>query len=73
MLAGRVAETRYQEHSVDVRRDALGVVKSGSHHMYRKQGVVEKINLQRDGEDAKPYQVNQVRRNILKYRLGGDH
>ena len=44
----------------------------GSHHMYRKQGVAEKINLQRDGGDAKPYQVKQVRRVILKYRLGGD-
>ncbi len=44
----------------------------GSHHMYRKQGVAEKINLQRDGGDAKPYQVKQVRRIILKYRLGGD-
>ena len=40
--------------------------------MYRKQGVAEKINLQRDGGNAKPYQVKQVRRVILKYRLGGD-
>ncbi len=40
--------------------------------MYRKQGVVEKINLQRDDGGAKPYQVKQVRRVILKYRLGRD-
>ena len=44
----------------------------GSHHMYRKHGVTEKINLQRDGGNAKPYQMKQVRRVILKYRLGGD-
>ena len=41
-----------------------------SHHVYRKAGVAEKVNLQRDGGNAKPYQVRQVRRLILKYRLG---
>jgi hypothetical protein len=25
----------------------------GSHHMFRRQGVVEKINLQREGSKAK--------------------
>ena len=44
----------------------------GSHHLFRKAGVVEKINLQRDGNKAKPYQVRQVRNVIVKYRLGGD-
>ncbi|MEI6169081.1 MAG: type II toxin-antitoxin system HicA family toxin [bacterium] len=42
----------------------------GSHHMFRMTGVEEKINLQRDGNKAKPYQVKQVRNIILKYRLG---
>ncbi len=44
----------------------------GSHHMYRRQGVPEKVNLQRDNGNAKPYQVRQFRRLALKYRLGGD-
>ncbi len=44
---------------------------SGSHHIFRKKGVEEKINLQRDGNKAKPYQVKQVRHIILKYKLGG--
>ncbi len=44
----------------------------GSHHVFRKQGVVEKINLQRDDGHAKPYQVRQVRRVILKYNLSED-
>jgi hypothetical protein len=44
----------------------------GSHHVFRKQGIPEKINLQRDGGHAKPYQVRQVRRAILKYKLGED-
>lgn len=42
----------------------------GSHHMYSKAGVTELINLQRDGANAKPYQVRQVRNVIVKYKLG---
>ena len=42
----------------------------GSHHIFRKAGVEERINLQRDGSQAKPYQVSQVRRVILKYKFG---
>ena len=38
--------------------------------MFRKDGVTELINLQRDGSDAKPYQIRQVGRLIRKYRLG---
>ena len=43
----------------------------GSHHVFRKQGVIEKINLQCGGSKAKKYQVRQVRGIILKYNLGG--
>jgi hypothetical protein len=42
-----------------------------SHHIFRKQGVTERINLQRDGNKAKPYQVRQVRAVIVKYGLTG--
>ena len=44
----------------------------GSHHIFRKNGVAERINLQRDDGHAKPYQVQQVRKVILKYELGGE-
>jgi predicted RNA binding protein YcfA (HicA-like mRNA interferase family) len=44
----------------------------GSHHIFRKQGVEERINLQRDGSKAKVYQVRQVRSIILKYKLRGE-
>ena len=43
----------------------------GGHHIFRKQGIEEKINLQRDNNKAKPYQVRQVRNIISKYSLGG--
>ena len=43
----------------------------GSHHNFRKEGIEEKINLQRDDSKAKAYQVRQVRTVLLKYKLGG--
>ena len=42
----------------------------GSHHIFRKKGVRERVNLQRDGSHAKHYQVRQVRHVILRYKLG---
>ena len=33
---------------------------SGSHHIFTQSGVLERINLQREGSKAKPYQVRQV-------------
>ncbi|MCY3844501.1 MAG: type II toxin-antitoxin system HicA family toxin [Acidobacteria bacterium] len=44
----------------------------GSHHLFSRSGVVERVNLQRDGSHAKPYQVRQVRRILLKYGLVGE-
>lgn len=44
----------------------------GSHHLFRKSGVEEKLNLQKEGSKAKPYQVRQVRAVILKHKLGGE-
>jgi len=42
----------------------------GSHHLFRRAGVEEKINLQREGSHTKPYQVKQVRAVVLRYKLG---
>lgn len=43
----------------------------GSHHIFRRAGVPEMINLQRDSNKAKPYQVRQVRQVILRHKLAG--
>lgn len=53
--------------------ESLGFDKrvKGSHHLFRKAGVEERLNLQREGNNAKPYQVKQVRAVILRYKLGG--
>ena len=42
----------------------------GSHHIFYRGDVEELINLQSEGAKAKPYQVRQVRRIFLRYRLG---
>jgi predicted RNA binding protein YcfA (HicA-like mRNA interferase family) len=41
----------------------------GSHHIFRRQGVRELVNLQRDGHKAKAYQIRQVRQILVRYRL----
>jgi len=43
----------------------------GDHHIFTREGIVEILNLQPKGAQAKPYQVKQVRNLILRYRLGG--
>ena len=51
--------------------DALGFqcrIK-GDHFIYWKNSVDEIINIQPDGNQAKPYQIKQVRGIILKYGL----
>ncbi|HEX8906257.1 MAG TPA: type II toxin-antitoxin system HicA family toxin [Longimicrobiaceae bacterium] len=46
----------------------------GGHHIFTRDGVLEQANLQRvrGSDDAKPYQVRQVRNLVLKYHLGGE-
>ena len=41
----------------------------GDHFIYYKNGIDEIINIQPEGNKAKPYQVKQIRNIILKYRL----
>jgi hypothetical protein len=42
---------------------------SGSHHIFTKSGIFERINLQDEGSKAKPYQVRQVRKILAQYKL----
>jgi len=41
----------------------------GDHHIFAMTGVEEILNLQPRNGKGKPYQVNQVRNVILRYRL----
>ena len=40
-------------------------------HIFTRENVEEILNLQPKGAKAKAYQVKQVRRVLVKYRLGG--
>ena len=42
----------------------------GSHYIFDREDVAELINLQKEGSKAKSYQVRQVRRILVNYRLG---
>jgi hypothetical protein len=44
----------------------------GSHHIFRKEGIEEKPNLQSDNAKAKPYQIRQIRFMLVKYHLSGE-
>lgn len=37
----------------------------GSHHIFTKDGIADRINIQRDGSEAKPYQIKQIQRILL--------
>ncbi len=43
----------------------------GSHHIFRKEGITEKPNLQKEGNKAKSYQVRQIRDIFIKYNIQG--
>ena len=70
ILSGRAdANIRFDELRLFLVR--LGFIERvrGSHHIFRREGVRERINLQRDGSHAKPYQVRQVRQVVLRHQL----
>ena len=41
----------------------------GSHTMYYHDGINEFMNIQKDGNKAKAYQVEQLRNVIIKHNL----
>jgi hypothetical protein len=44
----------------------------GSRHIFTRNDVVEILNLQPRGSQAKPYQVKQVRGVVVSYGLASD-
>ena len=71
VLSGRAdAAIRFDELCTLLEGLGFGKRVKGSHHLFRKAGIEERLNLQRDGRNAKPYQVRQVRAVLLRYHLG---
>jgi hypothetical protein len=44
----------------------------GDHHIFTREGVGDILNLQPKNSMAKPYQVKQVRKALVQYRLAGE-
>ena len=42
---------------------------SGSHHIFKREGVAELINIQNVSGNVKPYQIKQILSIIEKYSL----
>lgn len=63
------ANIRFDEICHLLRAKGFRLRVSGSHHIFTRPGVIERINLQRDGSKAKPYQVQQVRRILALYKM----
>ena len=42
----------------------------GSHHIFTKDSIYERINLQAEGSKAKGYQIKQTRKILTNYKLG---
>ncbi|MEM1096000.1 MAG: type II toxin-antitoxin system HicA family toxin [Bacteroidota bacterium] len=69
LLGGSDANIKFDDLCQLLIRLGFELRVKGSHHVFRKQGIAEKVNLQKQGNKAKVYQVRQVRSIILKYRL----
>ena len=46
---------------------------SGSHHIFSKSGIFEKINIQPNRGQVKAYQLQQIRKVVEKYGLNEEH
>ena len=63
------ANIRFEELCHLLRAKGFRMRTQGSHHILTRSGVRERLNLQRDGSHAKPYQVRQVRKVLAAYKL----
>ena len=41
----------------------------GSHNIFTKEGINERINLQAEGSKAKGYQLKQIRKILTNYKF----
>ena len=65
----RRCRIRFDDLRALLRRLGFAERIKGSHHIFTREGVDEILNLQPRGSMAKPYQVKQVRRVLVQYKL----
>ncbi len=63
------ANLRFEEVCHLLQAKGFRMRTEGSHHIFTRPGVRERLNLQREGAQAKPYQVRQVRKILAAYKL----
>jgi hypothetical protein len=63
------ANIRFEELCHLLQAKGFRMRTQGSHHTFTRPGVRERLNLQREGSHAKPYQVRQVRKTLVAYKL----
>ncbi|MBF0263275.1 MAG: type II toxin-antitoxin system HicA family toxin [Magnetococcales bacterium] len=74
ILSGRAdADISFQELLGLLRHLGFEERIRGDHHIFTRHDLMEILNLQPVGHQAKPYQVKQVRNLLLKYPLGVIH
>jgi hypothetical protein len=63
------ASIRFDDLRMLLRRFGFEERIRGSHHIFSREGIEEILNLQPKGSLAKPYQVKQVRKVLVRYKL----
>ena len=63
------ANVRFEELCHLLQARGFRMRTQGSHHIFTRPGVRERLNLQREAAHAKPYQVRQVRKILANYKL----
>jgi predicted RNA binding protein YcfA (HicA-like mRNA interferase family) len=70
ILAGNVANIAFSDLTGLL--TALGFTEiggKGSHRIFARPGMIELVNLQEGGRQAKPYQVRQIAALVRRYAL----
>lgn len=72
LLAGRTDRNfTFEDLMTILFRKGFTVRVRGDHHIFRHPKIQEIINLQPDGALAKRYQVEQVRKILIRYDMTG--
>ena len=68
--SGNLQNTKFSEVKLLLETYGFKLARvSGSHHIYVHDDVAEIINVQKVGNEAKPYQIRQILQVIEKYNL----
>jgi hypothetical protein len=73
LSGGADAAIRFDELCFLLKRLGFQCRIRGSHFIFRKAGIPDKINPQKDGPHARPYQVKQVRTIFLANGMDAQH